>query len=173
MNIPKNFVLWVTLAIPVLMILFVAGAIYLPHRGVEAPTHNFVYALRDYSDGYDYVVIEGKLVRREFPDSSRPASEKNVQAPTRFFLHDVAANVSKEITLGEAQKLRLDNSVTSPDGYELKRGGQGGGIFPFFFSEGNYNKQYLVKANRAIELQLKEIGEPYYYNQVFLGWVME
>ncbi len=175
MNIPKNMVLWVALAIPVLMILFVAAAIYIPQRGITAPQYNFVYALRNYSDGYEYTVVDGKLTRREIsdPNTIKPTPAETRFAPTRFFLYDVTHSTSQELAFEEAQKLTLDNNVTSPDGYEMKRGGEGGGVFPFFFSEGNYNTQYLVKGNRAIKLELKEIGEPYYYNQSFFGWVIK
>lgn len=175
MNISKNMVLWVALAIPVFMILFVAAAIYIPQRGIEAPQYSFVYALRNYSDGYEYTVVDGNLTRREIaePGAIKPTPAETRFAPTRFFLYDVRNTTSRELAFEEVQTLSLDNNVTSPDGYEMKRGGEGGGVFPFFFSEGNYNKQYLVKGNRAIELELKQIGEPYYYNQSFIGWVIK
>jgi hypothetical protein len=169
MKFKENIALWLGLAIPVVMVLVVAVSIYWPQRGIQPPQHNFVYALRDYGDGYEYVVVDEKLVRREAPNTPKQFNE----APTRFFLHDVTSNTSQEMKFEEVQELKLDNSLVSADGYELKRGGQGGGVFPFFFDNSNYNEQYLVKGNHSVKLALKETQPPYYGNQMFLGWVVE
>ena len=175
MNMSKNMVLWVALAIPVLMVLVVAGSIYLPMSGAEPPQYDFIYALRNYSDGYEYSVVDGRLVadviHREGATKDVPAGVAS--APTRFFRQDVAANTSQELSLADVQKLKIDNTIPSPDGYALKRGGQGGGVFPFFFFEGNYNDQYLVKGTASFKMDLKEISEPYFAPTQFIGWVIE
>lgn len=176
MNKPKNVVLWVALAIPVLMVLFVAGSIYIPQRGIEPPTHDFIYTLRNYSDGYEYSVgADGKMVRDKLPQENFPKTTPAgvANAPTRFFRHDVQTNTSEELAFEAVASLRLDNTNTSPDGYELRRGGQGGGVFPFIFSEGNYDDQFLVKGNRSIKLKLKKITDPYYSPFQFMGWIIQ
>lgn len=175
MNMPKNVVLWVALAIPVLMVLFVAGSIYLPQRGVEAPKYDFIYTLRNYSDGYEYSVgASGKLVRDKLPDENvaKPIPVGVASAPTRFFRYDVKTNTSRELKFEEVAALKLDNTSTAPDGYELRRGGQSGGVFPFIFSEGNYDDQFLVKGNHSLKLELKKITDPYYSPFQFMGWVL-
>lgn len=171
----KNMVLWVALAIPVLMVLFVAGSIYLPMRNTEAPRYDFIYALRNYSDGYAYLVVDGSLVAdvidREGAAKAVPPGVAS--APTRFFRHVVAENTSQELALADVQKLKLDNTTTSPDGYALVRGGQGGGVFPFFLFEGNYGDQYLVKNTASFKMNIKEISEPYFAPTQLIGWVIE
>lgn len=174
MNFKKNVALWVGLAIPVLMVIFVAISIYWPQQGVEPPQHHFVYALRNYSDGYEYTVQNGQLVRDDVRDENvpKPVPSGVANAPTRFFLHDVGSNISQEVKFEDVQQMKLDNTVGAPDGYEIKRGGEGGGVFPFFFSEGNYDDQYLVKGNKAIKLNLQKINDPYYAPFQFIGWII-
>ncbi|MBI3255739.1 MAG: hypothetical protein HYZ63_02100 [Candidatus Andersenbacteria bacterium] len=172
---PKNVSLWIGLAIPVVMVLVVALSIYWPQRGIEAPVYDFVYALQNYSDGYVYSVVDGKLGRDATPDygQPKPVPAGVAHAPTRFYIHDVQSNTSREVSFEEASTVKLDNVTTAPDGYELKRGGEGSGVFPFFFSEGNYNDQYLVKGNHSIKLDLKEIRDPYYSPFTFMAWVIQ
>lgn len=175
MQIKQNLALWVAVAIPVVVMIAVAALIYWPQGNIEGPKHNFVYALRDYGDGYDYAVKGGALTREQIQDVSGPVKARPIAAgadKTRFFVHDVAANEGREIPFEEAAKFNLDSNLTAPDGYELKRGNSGGGVFPFFFDNSNYDKQYLVLKNYSGELNIKKTSDSSYQPFEFIGWVL-
>src|SRR4051812_7664420 len=107
------------LAIPVLMILFVAGAVYVP-RFFLHPQYDFVYVNGDYYYR-QYSVENGKLIRQVLPEDPKLYYPKPTQ-PEKFFVYDIQTDTSKEISFSDAQKLVLDSNLKSPDGYEVKQG---------------------------------------------------
>jgi hypothetical protein len=169
--IKKNTTMIVGISIPILMILFVAGSIYLPELFVQ-PKFNFLYVIGDdyyYYNQYQYSVQNGKLVGSEI---QRP--ENQIYQPPRevkLYIYDVAKNESKEISFEEAKNLNLDSNTKSPDGFEVVYGSRGEGFFPFFFwSERDDNTRYLKGHNVSKKLNLQLSG-PYYTNFRFIGWI--
>lgn len=193
-NIKKNFSLYIGLAIPVIMILLVAGVVYAPRvfNTVPPPQHDFLYAVGDnvvYASfgrdmypypavkgiwpKYVYTVENGKLKRTEagLPESEMGEVRVEEIVP-KFYIHDTQTNVSTQITFEEAEALTLDTGAKSPDGFEIVHGQSGGGgIFPFFYDGNNYNKRYIRKDYFAQELELNLPSE--YYAEFFLGWVIK
>jgi len=163
-----NIPLIVGLSIPVLMILFVAGSIYLPGVFVH-PKTNFLYS---YSSGYNYnyqiyAISNGKLIinSNKYPDNILPKTD------IKLYIYDVVKNESKEISFYDAQQLSLDSSIKSKDGFEITYGKRGNGIFPFFyFSDIDYNSRYITGHNVSKKLNLQLNGN-YYYSFQFLGWI--
>ena len=170
MNPKKNVSLIVGIAIPILMIVLVAISIYVPALFAPAPRADFLYITGDsYYQGQEYVLDNGKLVKREvkYPENYTPEV-------ARFFLHNTSANEDKELSFEEAQKLKLNTNVKSLDGYEVVYGNTDGGVFPFFFSGGtDYNAMYLKGHNTSKKLNLQSPSdERYYYRgRRFLGWI--
>ena len=166
--IKKNITLVLGISIPILMILFVAGSIYLPGLFIQ-PKFNFFYVSDDYYyNQYQYSVQNEKLVRSEI----QKPENKNYQPPreVKLYVYDVAKNESREIPFEEAQNLNLDSNSTSPDGFEVAYGSRGDGFFPFFFYSGtDYNTRYLKGHNVSKKLNLQSSGS--YYNFRFLGWI--
>src|SRR3989338_2533150 len=159
----KNISLIIGLAIPFLMIVLVAASIYLPGLFAPKPTVNFLYVTDDdYYQGHAYVIENGKLTKREvtYPEHYTPGV-------TRLFVHDVSINESKEVSFEDAQKLQLDPTVKSPDGWEVVYGSAGYGFFPLFFSGGrDYNSMYLKGHNASKKLKLQiPSDERYYYSR--------
>ena len=189
----KRTTLIIGLAIPVVMMLFVAGSIYLPGLFVK-PHFSFIY-LADYNGGYTpvggrphyEVNKDGKLI---FVDST-PEEKKQIaiyykdnlgamRPPTpssAFYKYDVTTDSATKITLEEAQMLTLDGSAQSPDGFELVRGGGGGDFFPFFYNNnGDYNARYLSGHNTSKRLNLVYPASTpdYYYQEItLLGWIIK
>lgn len=166
--IKKNITLIVGTSIPILMILFVAGSIYLPGLFVQSK-YNFLYVSGDdyyyYYDQYQYSVQNGKLVRSEI---QRPENQNyQPQREVKLYVYDVAKNESKEIFYAEAQNLNLDSNVKSPDGFEIVYGSRGDGFFP---SERDYNTRYLKGHNVSKKINLQLSGS-YYNNFRFIGWI--
>ena len=171
MNSKKNVSLIVGIAIPILMIVLVAISIYVPALFAPAPRINFLYVTGDdYYQGPQYFVENGTLAKREvkYPNHYTPGI-------ARFFLHDVSANEDKELSFEETQKLKLDASAKSTDGYEVVYGNTEGGVFPLFFSNRtDYNAMYLKGHNtsKKLNLQSSDVSNPYYSrNRRFLGWI--
>ena len=170
MSSKKNISLIIGIAIPIFMVFLIAVSIYLPSLFAPAPRFNFLYVTEDsYGRNRQYVVENGTLVKYEvkYPEhyTSRTA---------RLFVHDVSTNVDKEVSFEEAQKLRLDTNIKSPDGYEVVYGSNEHGFFPLFFSGGqDYNAMYLKGHNtsKKLELQSSAEGQYYYRDRRFLGWI--
>ena len=173
--IKKNITLLMGVSIPILMILFVAGSIYLPGLFIK-PHFNFVYVSGDepyyyYNNGYRYFVQNNKLVRNEIKQLENQ-NYSPLRVESKLYYYDVAKNEAKEISFADAQNLSLDSNTKSPDDFEVVYGSRGGGFFPFFWSVGtDYNARYLKGHNvsKKLNLQLNE-GSPY-GNFRFIGWI--
>jgi hypothetical protein len=169
--IKKNITFILGISIPLLMILFVAGSIYLPSFFVEPLKYNFLYTVDDYNlyiDGQQYLVKDGKIIKNEIikPEDGSPIYEN---AESRLFIYDVVKNESKQISFEEAQKLNLDQNIESPDGFEVVYGSSGSGGFLFFYSGNNYN--LYIKGHNTSKKLNTQLGERYYYSFSFLGWI--
>ena len=159
----KNIPLYVALAIPVIMIIVIAIAIYAPGIG-KGPKINFLY-----SSGYGYLVSLGHVTKVTSPIAYPPVTQP---LPQQLYLYNVTTNQSQEISLADAEKLSIDPSAQSADGYSIEQGNSGGS-FPFGGYNGDYNTWYIKGYNRAIKLNLKlNASNPYNYNQFqFVGWI--
>lgn len=173
--IKKNITLVLGISIPILMILFVAGSIYLPGLFIK-PHFNFLYVSGDdyyynYNNGQQYSVQNDRLVKNEIKQPENP----NYNPPryeAKLYLYDVTKNESKEISFADAQNLNLDSNIKSPDDFEVVYGSRDDGFFPFFWGGGtDYNARYLKGHNVSKKLNLQLNGSSYYYNFRFLGWI--
>ena len=171
-TIKKNISLVLGIAIPVLMIVFVAASIYLPRLFAQQPKVNFLYASGEdyYSNVQQYSVQSDKVVKNEIPLRQKGDLNPPFAGP-KLFVHDVAKNESKEISFEEAQRLNLDSGLKSPDGFEIVYGSRGDDFFPF--SSGmDYNTHYLKGHSISAKLNLQSSGQYYSNNNFrFLGWI--
>ncbi len=172
MNSKKNVSLIIALGIPVLMIVLVAASIYLPGLFAPAPQHHFLYVTDDFYQGGQYVVEKGTLIKREL---KRPPNTTPVVV--RLFIYDVSANAGREVSFEEAQQLRLDTSVTSPDGYEVAYASSVGyELFPLlFFGDGRDRNDMYLKghgASKKLNLTMQSDMYSWYSRRArFLGWI--
>lgn len=170
MSSKKNISLVVGIAIPIFMIVLIAVSIYLPSLFAPTPQYNFLYAIEDgYGQYRQYGVDNGTLVKYEVKNP-----EYDTPRDAKLFIHNVSKNTDQAVTFEEAQKLKLDATVKSPDGYEVVYGSSEYGFFPFFFSGGyDYNAMYLKGHNtsKKLDLQSSNGGRHYYRNRRFLGWI--
>lgn len=171
--IKKNITLILGISIPILMILFVAGSIYLPGLFIQ-PRFNFLYVSGDdyyyYNNEQQYSVQNDRLIKNEIKQPEN-GNYNPPRGEVKLFIYDVVKNESKQVSFDEAQKLNLDSNNISPDGFEVVYGSRGDGIFPFFFYSGtDYNARYLKGHNVSKKLNIQLSGS-YYYNFRFLGWI--
>lgn len=165
----KNIPLILGLSIPILMILFVAGSIYLAGLFVQ-PKFNFLYATgNDYYYGRYYSVQDSRLIKNEV---EYPGYYKGNRTEPRLFIHDVVKNQSKEISFEEAQNLTLNSNSQSPDGFEIDCGRRPQSIFFIIIdSSHDCSTRFIKGHNASKKLNLQLSGN--YYSFQFLGWIIK
>lgn len=169
-RIKQNIPLVVGLAIPVLMIVFVAGAIYVPGLFIK-PQYNFLYAVGGYptyaeqADGqyiqHSYSVRDKKLKAQTWTITGKEFYRES--QPPRFYIYNVADNSNEEITFAEAESLILDTNRESPDGFEVIRNRGDYDVFSLFVGGGRQGKDFLKGGNVSREIELKGDSSNYYY----------
>ncbi len=168
----KNLPLIIALCVPVIMIIALALAIYLPGWS-KKPAHNFIYVTGDsyYSYGANkYVVSGGYLKQNPAPATTTdPYYYGRANQEVALYLYDVKTNTASELSFEQAAGYKLDPSQTSEDGYKVERGNYNGD-FLFGSNSGDYNSWFIKGHNRSTKLNLKLNGTDYYGVQ-FLGWV--
>jgi len=167
----KNWSLYLGLAIPLLMVLFIAVSIYLPRLldNTPPPTFDFLYTS---STNYYYQntldVREGKLIWQK-KENQNTKSDNEHNLPPKLYRYDVSEGISKEITFTEAEDFLIDSRNMAADGYEVTSSRNRG--FFLFDWRSSYN-WFLVNGHAAHKLNLHQDKIPYYrFN--FLGWIVE
>lgn len=171
MHIKKeNIPLVIGLSIPVVMIIFIAIAVYLPTMfvHVDPPQYNFLYMINNGTDGYHYDVVKNKLTRKEIKTKNSYYNPNNYGV--KFFTFDFKTRRNLELSFEEAEQLNLNSNAESLDGFRIEYGRRSRGFFPFY-SGYNYNERYLVKEGYSEKLKLYQT-ERNYYNFRFLGWII-
>ena len=182
----NNLAVILAFALPILLVIGIALSVYLPSSFLSTE-YDFVYAVCDnrgidrYGDSlpyprdcYSYLnavykVKNGKLAVQEVN------FEGNDSYVARLFRHDSQKNEGREITLAEAQTLKLSGLITSPDGVSVENGyDRGANFFPFFDGSSQFG-YYLTKGGKRQKLNLVGENDRYYYdrdNFEFIGWVI-
>jgi hypothetical protein len=172
MNKKPNWSLIIALALPILMMIGVALSIYVPSL-FQTYHGQFLYSVQEIGSwgiGRGFVVVNGKIQPQPAVVSAHTVYSSTTTA--RLYVHDLATNESRDISLEEAQRLNLDPSPRSPEGVEIDYGSQTDGVFPFFMiSRDDYSAVYAKgeRASRKLNVRIKPGG---YYNQFqFQGWI--
>ncbi len=184
----RAILLAVAFLLPLLFIMTVFITSYVPSVSLST-NYNFVYATcSEGSSPYSYYcsnflhnryqVENGQIVEQEIPEDldsdGDGVLDVNENYRTRLFLHDTELNESEEISLVEAQRLRLDERITSPDGVAVEwEFTSGGSFFPFVRYSSNYG-YFLTRGSAKQPLNLINATERTYYRDdfLFLGWVV-
>lgn len=188
----KNLTIVLAFGLPVVFIATVALSAYLPSLFLKTD-YDYIYATCSGEPFYSpdecqayleqrYSVVDGKLTIHEVPDQ-RPLDEYSRTYPdsatylrqrqSRLLLHDTQTNVSREISLEEAQQLTLNELLTSPDGVTFSAKYQEGTGSIFFYMSSSYN-HYLTQGMSKQKQNLIEADtrSAYYNNYRFIGWVI-
>jgi hypothetical protein len=167
----KNLTLYIAIALPLLFVIIVAIAIYIPTNFTN-PQYKLVYT----DDTYgiyknNYVVESGKIVTKNNLELIKysPEDLKYYSDSAKLYLYDFETNSSTEITLAEAQQYAAFRGPSSPDGYSVERNYSNAGIFEIFGSYDNRNQFFIVNSDGVRE---KIIGlQSDYYELNIVGWV--
>jgi len=91
----------------------------------------------------------------------------------RFYLYDVTTNSERELTLEELLKIRLRDTVLSPDRFSFTQSYRSRGLMHEVFIGGSYGDDYILeKDGRAYNLNISNKGDRYSYESIiFTGWV--
>lgn len=170
----KSYPLIVGLAIPVLMVIFIAASVLLPRLFAPPPRYDFIYSMADgHNPEVEYAVQNGKIESRDLRRSDSNQHRSNY-ASVKLYRHSVKENKSMGISLEESQKLTLSEATQSPDNYEVVPGSQGSSFLFFYSSNTDYSRMYLKGYGIGRELNLIG-GRNFYYaysNIRFVGWVL-
>lgn len=178
MEIKKNISLWVGLAIPVVMIILVALAIYIPKLTAPKPQVSFVYVSGNYNYAYPsatYSVVGGKITK--VPAVPTVESSLDVigkplppvpasSVDQKIYVYDVKQQAAREVSFEEAKNFNLDSNQISADGFEVVNGSNSGP-----FSNGDYNARYIKGHKTSTRLNIN--SPTGYYDFIFMGWIKE
>ncbi len=167
----QNLPLIVGVSIPILMIALLAVSIYLPRLFI-VPRFDLLYVSTDDNNrGSRYLVEGGGLIKTK---NKIPGRYKRYLPPggSSLYVYNVDTNKVTEVSFEEAQKLNLDPSIESPDGFEVVCGNRDNGVFLFFLGANqDCSDRYLSGHNVSKKLNLKLNSSSAYDNFRFLGWV--
>lgn len=174
-----HIALIVAIAVPIIVIVALAAAIYLPGK-TKNTAYDFVYAM---SAGDRVLVKDGKItsIVSIRPD---PYAPKYIDRETGaevapvlplLYRYRVADDTSVLISLEEAKLLSVSDNPTSPDGFSIVDGNGSGGFFPFFYDGDSYGTKYLKSGLSAKKLNVQSYqSSPYEYRSfMFVGWVLK
>ncbi|MEI7792193.1 MAG: hypothetical protein WCI57_01755 [Candidatus Berkelbacteria bacterium] len=181
-----NVSLIVGVGVPVLMMLFIAAAIYLPGL-FKKPQFDFIYSTAEYSYANPLLEVKDQKLGFKCADdqhyySSDDSTSKEIAAKcTEEFLpklhrYSIKNNTVMDISYADAQKLVLDTNADSSDGYKVEQGNYNNGdMFSGMFGGGyneDYNAWYLKGHNRVVKLNITNDSNSS-SDTKFVGWVKE
>lgn len=166
MGVHKKPAFLAALVIIIVVSLVVAAFIALP-KFLAKPQYKILYASGVfYYNQNEFHIDAGKLLKKDTPLSSR-----SPQSASKLYIHDISSNKSFQISLEEAQRLSIDTSSKSPDGYEITPG------FKLNFAnlsqvEPDYSSLHAKNSLVSKKLNLNQSTEGTYNDKAFiLGWV--
>jgi uncharacterized protein YxeA len=183
-NMKKNLPLIIGLAIPILMVAFIALSIYIPNS-LAHPTYNFLYVVRNPNqyEQAQYIVEDSKVILKPYEYRSYSSSTKgdvikvSTTTTDKLYIYDVTKGTSKMISFNEAKNLSLDSDYESPEGYALVRPTRDYSLFDLFGTDRseNYGMWYLKKGSISKKIKLEGTGNVYYYDNSaqFLAWIQK
>jgi len=167
----QDWSLRLAFALPIVLIVVVAGVVYLPRLWAQPAQYDFVYT-RDMSSEPPAPgmrcsrawVENGSLVKWEGYNSD---GKNDTSCENILYRYDAATGQSRRISFDEASTLKYQASVRSEDGYEVKwvfgnSGPFGGSSEP---------AMYLSGQGTSKKLQLTGIDPNSVYNFQFIGWI--
>lgn len=172
----KKLPLYLGIALPILMVLFIAASIYIPRARIN-PVNDFLYTTGGNPYAGPYYTVEDNrvvLVEEEARDGLVPRPPEPRAGEPELFLYNFETDKPRKVSLEEARALTLNTDPISPDGYEIDYGRRAEGLFPFFFgSTRDYNTVYVYGENAADKLNIRLPARTYGDYFRFLGWVVE
>ena len=188
--IKENLVLVIGLSLPILLIVIFFLATVVPKSYGTPPQYEVLFTTLKYeyenSPVYlvDFKVVNHQLVAKvkKNDDKGRNYNSKKLMAynPKTETVREITIDLAKaaesnmdEVVLAETKDLKIDASVTSPDGYQLEGSRySNSGLVGGLFGGGNHNSGYRLKKG-AVAYKIEPTQPDYYYSDYkFVGWII-
>lgn len=188
-TLKRHATLIIAFVLPVVLILYVVIAIYLPTRSVSTD-YDFIYVTCDHGRNYYrydvcdtifnryYEVKDGSLIGKvivgsELAQIGERVTKSEEREALRFFVHNTQTNEGREMEIKDILSMKLNKLVTSPDGVSVSAGRIGGGSYLLFFDGGSDSGYFLSKGDAKSKLNIISDGTYYSeYDFAFVGWVL-
>ena len=186
----KNMMIVVSIALPLLVILFFALASVLPGLYTTPPAYDFLLTLQGVSTAksarvrINLTVIDGQIKAV----ASETDGSYYDNFPRLFRYHHLTGEVTEisipipesingsedgsDIFIPELAGLRVSDKLRAPDGYEFNGSRRGGGFVTELFGGSRKQNDVRISKNGAV-VRVRLPTSDYWYNGArFLGWVL-
>jgi len=187
----KNLMIVISIALPLLLVMFFALASFLPGLFSTPPAYDLLVSLQDRATAKTspykiQLVVKGErlkaiVVKLDEPNyennprlfryshSSGEVSEVSIPVPADF----AELEESFEITIPELEGLKISDALRAPDGYEFRGRRRGGGLMTELFGGSRNRTDVSIAKNGAI-IRVRLPTSDYWYNNIRLaGWIIE
>jgi len=187
----ENMMIVVSIALPLLVVIFFALASVLPGLYSTPPAYDLLLTFQDRSNAKTpqvkiSLVVKNERLRAIIVKSDNPGYGNNL----RLFRYDhstaevveisipIPENVAEfdegaEIPITGFEELRISEKLRAPDGYEFRGRRRGGGLMTEMFGGARNRTDVSIAKNGAI-VRVRLPASDYWYNDVrFVGWVIE
>ncbi len=187
----KNLMIVVSIALPLLVVIFFALASFIPDLYTTPPAHDLLLSLHDRASPknsevrYNFTIKGGQL-KAVVVRTDNPVYESN----PRLFLYDHQSGEAREISFQLPEKSdeyvkgeefsvpefgdrKVSETLRAPDGYEFRGHRRGGGLMSELFG-GRRNRTDVSIAKGSAVVRIHLPSSDYWYNSVrFVGWVLD
>ena len=187
----KNLLIIVSIALPLLVVIFFALASVLPGLYATPPAYDLLLTHQGRVLATDSPVKISLSVKAERLSARLVKSDGNTYNNNpRLFRYDhvtgevreidipIPENIAElpegsEIPVPELAGLKISSALRAPDGYEFRGYRRGGGLMMELFG-GNRNRSNVTIAKDGAIVRLRLPASDYWYGDVrFLGWVTD
>lgn len=187
----QNLMIVVSIALPLLVVIFFALASLLPSLYSNPPQHDLLLSLQERSSAktshfrFSLMVRDERLVARVAGTEAG-----NYSYNPRLFRYDHESGEVTEVSIPVPEnadaledgfefaipglvETRVSDSLQAPDGYEFRGRSRGGGLLTEMFG-GSRNRTDVSIARDGAVFRVRLPTADYWYSDVrFVGWVLE
>ncbi len=186
----ENLMIVVSIALPLLVVIFFALASVLPGLYATPPAYDLLLTHHGRALATESPVRISLTVKGERLSATVTRSKGSIYGNNpRLFRYDhvsgevreinipIPENLAEmpegaEIQVPELAPLRISSTLRAPDGYEFRGYRRGGGLITELFG-GNRNRHDVTIAKGWAIVRLRLPASDYWYNEVhFLAWVI-
>jgi hypothetical protein len=186
----KNLMIVVSIALPLLVILFFALASVLPGLYTTPSAYDFLLTLQGVATAkstrvrIDLTVIGGQVKAV----ASQTDGSHYDNYPRLFRYHHLTGEVTEisipipesisgldggsEIPIPELAGLRISDKLRAPDGYEFSGSRRGGGFVTELFGGSRKQNDVRISKNGAVVRVRLPTSDSWYNGARFVGWVL-
>ena len=187
----KNLLIVVSVALPLLVVIFFALASVLPGLYATPPAYDLLLTHQGRVLATDSPVKINLSVKAERLSATLVKSDETSYSNNpRLFRYDhvsgevreidipIPENIAElpegsEIPVPELAGLKISSALRAPDGYEFRGYRRGGGLMMELFGGNRYRSDVTIAKDGAI-VRLRLPASDYWYGDVrFLGWVTD